>query len=259
MNEFFEQCSQLDGTKVKQFHLLSCIHVHKNDSVDKDYSIYCDTQHHSFTYAEAEDIVKTPRYSGVQYTTDLTHSDTLEGQVVGIISYSLPGQRSRIYLLINRFDDLNDRDFFKRVLPQRIVQYHKMGQKITTDCIPIQYVLAPLFYVPALDKGMDMDFLNVTCSNKPMFYVITQEKVLCLSIFSYSDYLTRNNTAFSSTRTLPDPKCLCFNPFLTLAQMEYIKEILDVGRNISLYDLEDEEEFEYDFEDDDYDLMEDET
>jgi len=80
----------------------------------------------------------------------------LEGQVVGIISFTSRRAHSRLYLLINRFVDVSDFDFYKRLLPQHIVQYHKVGQQVTTDVIPIANVVAPLFYVPALDKGVQI-------------------------------------------------------------------------------------------------------
>lgn len=251
MNVFFGECPDLDSTKVKEFHLLSCVNVHVNDSSEKDYSIHCDTQHQTFSYANEEDRTNTPRYSAVQYFVVDDVDNPLEGQVVGLIHYSLPGNRKRLFVLINRFKDVNEKEFFNRFLPQRIVQYDKRGTKIITDCVPIQNVTAPLFYVPALDKGMDMDLSNKEQPSVEMFYVITQGKVKCNSILSYDDYLGTNNNKFSSNRDLPRPNCLSFNPFLTVSEMEYIKELLNVERNISSYDIDDLEEFDYELSDDD--------
>jgi hypothetical protein len=171
--------------------------------------------------------------------------EIFEGQVVGIISFTPRRGHPCLYLLINRFAEVNDHEFYKRVLPQHIVQFHKVGQQVTTDVIPISKVLAPLFYVPALDKGIDIGTVGNVRGKNAQFYVVTRDKVRCTCLFEYKDYMIKNNTAFSGRHENSHFSYLNFNPYLSIEDMQHIKDIFDVDRNIDVD--EDAIEEAYDF------------
>ena len=117
MNQkFFLNCYGLVSTHVREFHLLTCVHVHLLGTEDKDFTIYCDPKFKSYSYATEQEAIGSPRYSAVQYEIDEVVGETLEGQVVGIISYTPRGAHPCLYLLINRFTEVNDQEFFKRYM-----------------------------------------------------------------------------------------------------------------------------------------------
>lgn len=244
-DKFLSKCPGLVGTHVRDFHLLSCVHVHNSGYDEKDFSIYCDPNYKSCSYAAEQEAISSPRYSAIQYAIDENSEETMEGQVVGIISYHPRGLEQCLYLLINRFNQLNDQDFFKRMLPQHIVQYHKVGQQVTTDVVSIANVKAPLYYVPALDMGVKIDTVGNVHGKNAMYYVITREKVACTCLFEYNDYMHFNNTVFSDRREHSNYSYLNYNPYLSIEDMHHIKEVLDVDRNIEVD--EDAIEEAYDF------------
>jgi hypothetical protein len=255
MNEkFFLNCHGLVATHVPDFHLLTCVHVHLHGSEDKEFTIYCDPKFKSYSYATEQEAISSPRYSAVQYHID-GMEESLEGQVVGIISFTPRRGQPCLYLLVNRFAEVNDQDFFKRVLPQHIVQYHKVGQQVTTDVIPISKVIAPLFYVPALDKGVDIGTVGNVRGRNAQFYVITRDKVRCTCLFEYKDYMSKNNTAFSGRREHSQYSYLNFNPYLSIEDMQHIKDIFDVDRNIDIDEDAIEEAYDFLIDTTDDDVM----
>jgi len=255
MNDFFAFCPDLVGRKVPRFELLSCIHVHQMGLEDKEYSIFCDAKFKSYNNVGEDVAHASPRYSALQYVLNDESRSLCEGQVVGIISYPVRNGKKNLFLLMNRFKEISDVEFFRRKLPQHIVQYDKVGMKIVTDVIPIDNVRAPLFYVPALDKGMDIDVHSNVHGKTTMYYVIRQKKVLCSSLLTYDDYLQRNNTFYSNIRGNSSFSYLNFNPFLNVDDMLNIKRILDVGRNKSSCDSDIVEAYEFDITEDGLDEM----
>lgn len=261
MNLFFSQCPNLVQTHVKEFYLLSCVHVQLKNSNDVAFSIYCDGDFRTNQYAGEDESTRAPRYSGVQYQLDSTGIDSFEGQVVGMFEYLATGATKRLYVLINRFQLVGPSHFSRpshfssRCIPQRLVQYHKVGQQVTTDCISIDFVQAPLFYVPALDKQMDIADIGEVSDRKQFFYVILQGKVLCQSIMHYADYLNRNNSKFCNRLRKDKKKNMNFDPFITVEDMNYLKNLLNVTRNIKPYDSDVLEDYEFHLEDYENDLM----
>jgi len=77
------------------------------------------------------------------------------------------------------------------------------------------------------------------------YYVITKDKVRCTCLYEYNDYMNKNNAAFSGRRENAKLSYLNFNPYLSVEDMQHIKHIFDVDRNIDI----DEEAIEeaYDF------------
>lgn len=255
MNNFFSKCTDLVFTHVKEFHILSCVHVHLSGSDEIQFSIYCDGNFQANKYAGEEESMYSPRYSGVEYKLGKDEEENYEGLVVGILEYKPEKKKRQLFLLINRFRLVGGTDFTKRYLPQRLVQYHKVGQQVTTDVVHIDMVRAPLFLVPALDKDMDIADIGRDSANKQMFYVISQGKVWCTSIMKYVDYFHKNNTLFSNCLQKRTTKNLNFNPFLSIDDMIYIKEYLNVQRNIKPFNSDVLEDFDFNFEYDDENAM----
>ena len=255
MNVFFAMCPNLDGRNVTDFHLLSCVHAYQHDSDEKDFSIYCDAQLRSMEIAGEDEAVLSPRYSGVQYASHSSMHDVYEGQVVGIIWYKTRDQASNVYLLINRFQVVNEQDYITRYLPQRMVRYATEGTKVITDCVPISNVKGPLFVVPALDKCTDISTFGNVGENKAKYYLLSSGKVMCTSILSYETYLRRNDTYFSNRRHNSSSSYFNYNPFLSVEDMENIKSLVHVTRNIDTYDNTFVEAFQFDFDCDNEDIL----
>lgn len=253
MNALFKKCPNLNGQQVPHFLLLSCIHVHERGQEDKDFTIYCDNSFNSMEYAGEERVTKSPRFSSILYVTDNADAEVCEGQVVAIISYKPLRSERRVYLLINRFRQVNEVELKKRFIPQRLLQYNSTGQSIYPDCIPISNVKAPLFVVPALDKGVDIHTFGNVENRKAFYYVISQAKVKCSSILGYDNYLAKNNTFFSHRNANKSFQYLNFNPFLTIQDMLHIKEMINVQRDIPTYDNSAVEAFDFEFDLDDED------
>ena len=245
MNSFFSQCPNLVQQHVKEFHMLSCVHVHLKNSKDLEYSIFCDGDFRTNLYAGVDESTRAPRYSGVQYKLQSTHDEVLEGQVVGMFEYHAPGYRNQLFVMINRFQLVGPAQFSSRSIPQRLVQYQKRGPQVITDCISVHLVQAPLFYVPALDKDMDITHVGEITHRRQMFYVLLQGKVNCQSIMRYDDYLRRNNNKFCNRLRKEKHKNLNFDPFISIDDMLYLKELLNVTRNIKPYDSEILEDYEF--------------
>ena len=255
MNAFFSTCPNLVQQYVKEFHMLSCVHVHLKNSKDFEYSIFCDGDFRSNLYAGVDESTRAPRYSGVQYKLNSSDDEVYEGQVVGMFVYEASRNQKRLFVLINRFQIVGSSQFSSRSIPQRLVQYHKQGQQITTDCISVHDVQAPLFYVPALDKEMDIADIGEVGHRKQMFYVLLQGKVFCQSIMRYDDYLRRNNNKFCNRLRKHKNKNMNFDPFISIEDMKYLKELLNVSRNIKPYDSEILEDYEFHFEEDENDFL----
>jgi len=255
MNVFFSQCPNLVSTHVKEFNILSCVHVHLHDSDEIQYSIFCDGDFRTNKYAGEEEATSSPRYSGVQYKLQSSEDEVFEGLVVGMFEYKPVRDKQHLFLLINRFTLVGVTDFSKRCLPQRLMQYHKVGPKITTDIVPIHLVQAPIFLVPALDKDMDIAGVGKASTSKQMFYLILRGKVWCSSIMKYDDYLEKNNTIFSRCFQTHKNKNINFKPYLSVEDMNYIKKYFDVHRNVKPYDSDILEDYEFNIEDDEEDVM----
>ena len=205
-------------------------------------------------YAGEDRVVKSPRFSSVLYVTNTEEAEICEGQVVAIISYKPRMSNRRVCLLINRYRQVHKSDLKKRYLPQRLLGYDTTGHSINPDCIPLSSVKAPLFVVPALDKGLDIDTFGNTEKKKAFYYAISQAKVKCSSILSYDDYLLKNNTFFSDRKCSKTNEYFNFNPFLSIPDMQNIKEMLNVQREIPEYDSSVVEAFDFDFVEDDEDV-----
>lgn len=255
MNSFFSKCPHLVHTHVREFHMLSCVHVHVKNSNEVEYSIFCDGDFRTNLYAGVDEATRAPRYSGIQYKLSSTDVDVLEGQVVGMFEYQATGHTKRLYVLINRFQLVGQPQFSSRCIPQRLVQYHKVGQQVTTDCITVDLVQAPLFYVPALDKEMDIADIGEISHRRQMFYILLHGKVFCQSIMHYEDYLKRNNNKFCDRLRKQKHTNMNFDPFLTIHDMIYLKELFNVTRNIKPYDNEVLEDYEFHIVDDEDDIM----
>jgi len=213
--------------------------VYRRGHNEKDFSLYCDPDFKSMSYAGEDVSIEAPRYSGVQYRVSLDTEDEYEGQVVGIISYKPIGKHDCVYVLINRFVTPHiTNEYFKRSLPQRLVKYHKVGQQVTTDCVPIEQLINPLFIVPAMDYGNGFRNIGNADEVDARFYLITQCKVQCTNIMDYDEYLDRNNNEFSERNGNNTTNYLNCNPFLTVDEMIHVKELLNVQRNVSEYSSE---------------------
>jgi hypothetical protein len=204
-------------------------------------------------YAGEDRVMKTPRFSSVLYVTNTEEAKMCEGQVVAIISYKPRMSNARVFLLINRYRQVQDNDLKKRYLPQRLLGYNSTGHSINPDCIPLSSVKAPLFVVPALDKGLDIETFGNLDKKKAFFYAISQAKMKCSSILSYNDYLLKNNTYFSDRICNKSKEYFNFNPFLSIPDMQNIKEMINVQREIPEYDSSVVEAFDFDFDEDDED------
>lgn len=254
MNTFFCKCPLLVSTHVREFYMLTCVHVHWRGNPEKDFSLYCDPSYQSMKYAGDDVSIEAPRYSGVQYKALVDCTDTHEGQVVGMISYKPRGGADCLYLLINRFVTPHvQNEYFRRSIPQRLVKYHKVGQQVTTDCVPMSQIIGPLFIVPALDYGQGFSNIGNREEVNARFYVITQSKVECSNIMEYEEYLDRNNNEFSERKGNNTPEYMNVNPFLTVTEMVNVKSMLDVYRNVEQFNSDIVEDYEFDFDDDDID------
>ena len=243
----------MNGQEVPDFLLLSCVHVHEKGLQEKDFSIFCDSSFNSMEYAWEDRVVKSPRFSSVLYVNNSVDGEICEGQVVAIISYKPRGSNRRVFLLINRYRQVNENDLKKRYLPQRLLEYDTTGHSINPDCIPLSGVKAPLFVVPALDKGLDIGTFGNCDKKKAFYYAISLAKVKCSSMLCYEDYLSKNNTFFSHRICNKSNECFNFNPFLSIPDMLKIKEMINVHREIPEYDSSIVEAFDFDFDDDDED------
>ena len=252
-SEFFSKCPFLMASHVTTFYLLKCVHVFTKGSEEKDFSIHCDADYKSMAYAGEDEEAHAPRYSGVEYTISSEGPEVYQGQVVGIISYKPRGHPKMVYLLINRFVTATRLEYINRALPVRLVQYECISQQVTTDCIPIGDILDPLFVVPALDKGMAMGNVCGRGDVKAKFYVYNKRHILCVPIMSYDEYLSRNNTRFSHRHGNVQVDYMNYNPFLTIEDMQNIKELFDVDRNIEPYDNDLVEAYDFNLDDDEDD------
>jgi hypothetical protein len=227
--------------------------VHEKGVHEKEFSIYCDNSFNSMEYAGEDKVVKSPRFSSVLYANNSSEVELCEGQIVAIISYKPRSSNRRVFVLINRYRQVRENELKKRYLPQRLLGYDTTGHSINPDCIPLSSVKAPLFVVPALDKGLDIDTFGNTDKKKAFYYAISQAKVKCSSILSYDDYLLKNNTFFSDRKCSKTNEYFNFNPFLSIPDMQNIKEMLNVQREIPEYDSSVVEAFDFDFVEDDED------
>ena len=204
-------------------------------------------------YAGEDRVVKSPRFSSVLYVNNTVDAELCEGQVVAIISYKPRVSNRRVYLLVNRFRQVQEQDLKKRLLPQRLLEYDTTGHSINPDCIPLSSVKAPLFVVPALDKGLDIGTFGNVEKKKAFFYAISQAKVKCSSILSYDNYLGKNNNFFSHRISNKSHVYFNYNPFLSIPDMLKIKELINVQRGIPEYDSSMVEAFDFDFDEHDED------
>ena len=202
-------------------------------------------------YAGEDRVVKSPRFSSVLYVNSTGDDQVCEGQVAGIISYKPIRKNRKVFLLINRFRQVPEIEFKKRYLPQRLLEYDTTGHSIIPDCVPITSVKAPLFVVPALDKGVEIETFGTTEKKKAYFYVISQAKVNCNSILMYEDYLAKNNTFFSDRQVTKSKLYFNYNPFLSVQDMLDIKQLVNVQRDIVQYDSSIVEAFDFDFDEND--------
>ena len=204
-------------------------------------------------YAGEDKVVKSPRFSSVLYANNSLEVELCEGQVVAIISYKPRSSNRRVFVLINRYRQVRENELKKRYLPQRLLEYDTTGHSINPDCIPLSCVKAPVFVVPALDKGVDIGTIGNTDNKRAFFYAISQAKVKCSSILCYDDYLAKNNTFFSHRSCNKSNEFFNFNPFLSISDMLKIKEMINVQREIPEYDSSIVEAFDFDFDEDDED------
>ena len=235
---------------MKEFHLLKCVHVFDKDSNENIFSLHCDNEARRMKYAGEEESISSPRFSGVQYTLmDSTHK--YEGQIVGIVAYkqNVRDVDLQICLFINRFTEVDDATFFKRKLPHRLVKYERLHERIRTDVVHVSRVCGPLFIVPALDHGMNIQDCSDNTLVKAHYYVIDEMKVRCLNIIDYDVYLARNNTKFVTNRYRSKEQNLNLNCYLTVEEMNDVKDMLNVYRNIEELNDDFLEAFEFDFED----------
>jgi hypothetical protein len=253
MNSLFMQCPELRRTHVQQFEMLKCVHVHWHGEEEIDHSLFCDPDFKSMAYAGEADAIIVPRYSGIQYKFSTLSTESVEGKIVGIVSYKPKDLGNHLFLLVNRFCAPIESEYFKRALPQRLVKYHKTGAQVTTDCIPISNVTAPLFVVPSLDFDLTLADFGTRAEVNGRFYVITEAKVYCKVLRSYDKYIDENNTRFSEMRGSNENGYLNFNPFLSIHDMAYIKDALHVLRNIEEYDNDVVEDYDFNFIEEDND------
>ena len=127
--------------------------------------------------------------------------------------------------------------------------------EVTTDVVCIANVKAPLYYVPALDMGVKIDTVGNVHGKNAMYYVITREKVACTCLFEYNDYMHFNNTVFSDRRENSNYSYLNYNPYLSIEDMQHIKEVLDVDRNIEVDEDAIEEAYDFLIDTVDVDVM----
>ena len=250
MNQFFLKCKDLRRTHVSTFQLLKCVNVHLIGVEEKEFSIHCDPSYKSMIYAGEDEELLAPRYSGIEYKLSLEEQACYQGQVVGIISYKPTGKVQQVYLLVNRFRLLSSTDYLTRALPMRCVQYDVVHQRLTTDCIPIQYIQAPLFIVPALDKGGEFGTQTSGKVEKGTFYVISHRQVDCAMILKYDDFIRKNNTKYSNRRESKSVEYMSFNPFLSIDDMNRIKGMFDVNRKDIDYNTDIIEAYDFQIEDD---------
>ena len=168
-----------------RFELLKCVHVNWLGEEETEHSLFCDPDFKSMAYAGEEDAVQVPRYSGIQYKLSAGSTECLEGKIVGIVSYEPKRCGKRLYLLVNRFTTPTETEYFKRALPQRLVKYHKTGSQVTTDCIPISCMTAPLFLAPSLDFTLTLAEFGTKAEINARFYVFTEAKVYCKVLRPY--------------------------------------------------------------------------
>ena len=102
---------------------------------------------------------------------------------------------------------------------------------------------------------MDIADIGEVSDRRQLFYVLLQGKVFCQSIMHYEDYLNRNNSKFCNRLRKHRNKNMNFDPFITVEDMKYLKNLLNVTRNIQPYNSDVLEDFEFHLEDDENDLM----
>ena len=103
--------------------------------------------------------------------------------------------------------------------------------------------------------GVKIDTVGNAHGKNAMYYVITREKVACTCLFEYTDYMHFNNTVFSDRRENSNYSYLNYNPYLSIEDMQHIKEVLDVDRNIEVDEDAIEEAYDFLIDTVDVDVM----
>ena len=233
INALLSNCPNLSKQNVKELSLLKCVHVFDKGVEEKLFSLHCDHESSRLKYAGEEEAVSCPRFSGVKYTVQGSNTQ-YDGQVVGIVSYkrNIADGHNQIFLFINRLVEVDDNIYFKRKLPHRLMKYENIYERITTDTIHVSRICGPLFLVPALDQGMKMSDCGDSSHKKAHYYVLDEMKVKCHNIIQYVDYLDRNNTFYTSSRYRSSKqRHMNLNCYLTVTEMNMVKEMVNVHRN----------------------------
>jgi hypothetical protein len=77
----------------------------------------------------------------------------------------------------------------------------------------------------------------------------------CTCLFEYTDYMHFNNTVFSDRRENSNYSYLNYNPYLSIEDMQHIKEVLDFDRNIEVDEDAIEEAYDFLIDTVDVDVM----
>jgi len=261
LNYFFnsEKMDVFKHSVVHSLTLLGCVHVSEPNESDKKWSLYCDSTFKSQTY-KGEYLAKgCPRYSGVEYTVN---GVTYEGQILAIVFFYATDAHDNVSLhlkfVVARFKD-SEEDARNKALGFNVRCYDKDERlkEVQIDVIDATQIQRPIFYVPALDFGLSITDVSVNnrgrlqsrTQRNSFFYVLSEGTVTCAEELMYNHYLERNVGKFCNT-SVPQylNPCLNFKPYMTVSEMNDLKEMLFIG-----VEAECRNDFEFDYDEiDDY-------
>ena len=230
---YFPCCNKNEIGKVSKMMLLQSVNVYKNDSADKDFTMFCDP-----TYVAIEEDDSSgksqinPRHSWMEYKHATRHMICL-GQILAIILYSTSNDdgSSKLHLgfLMLRVEVTQD----KGMLPLPLYKYKKEEQDTKLYQIdPILHtdLLRPVFAISALCQNR-VSFQRSSVESYSRFYIFGDEVSKCSHIHDY-DYYSRMNLLRRRDNSFIQrggSKCFHYNLYMSYEELMALKEDLLVS------------------------------
>lgn len=234
------------------------------DNVTKEsYTLYADNTFKTMSYAGADEDNHAPRFSVIEYLDPEDSEIVHLGQVTAMFSYSptFPveeyGDRNvNFTLLVARLKIASTSYQLKKKLPLPLMTYALEKGGVYIDHICHSKVYNPAFYVPSVEFNMTIQTVgDLPGKDSPqLFYVIKKDKIQCTYNYKYDYYLGLNDTKFCKEN--PNPLDLNMNPYLSVEEMVIFKDRIHSTRGGSVEDREELEAYEYEYDNDGGEEME---
>jgi len=238
MNEMLDLYYKFKHGDVRSVCLQKCVLAYDKETREKKFPIYCDNK------------IGNMKYSFLRYQ-HATGKDKYYGQVAAIIVFTTledDKEIPHIGFLMNRLKEAKDNT--KRQLPCNLYQYCLNGQVAQIDAISGRHVLSPIFACPALDMGMKMTSVGKantggkSAKTNNFFYVLDVDEIECNYVRTYDHYLLNKNTHVFGGSHKPNvdgrrnSNCFNYGAYLSVQDMQSLKEQLNVGGEIGEWDDE---------------------